>query len=161
MAKGTVSRDFFIRFFCQTDPPSPVRDVPGPFLILMIFHRDIQILNWLPDVLYTGELRLWGSPMHWKIETPQCPMYWGVLPFKSQNTLSWLSGVPSTGEMWLCGVLCTWELQSVHFLFFPKCSRKCFLQIDLYGYQKTQKFYADSKSEDKTGKCARINLIFV
>ena len=46
--------------FRQTAPSGPIKNVIGPFWILMIFHGDIHILNRFPSVLYTGETRLPG-----------------------------------------------------------------------------------------------------
>ncbi len=36
------------------DYADPNEDVRGPFQILTISHRDVQIQNWLPGVLYQG-----------------------------------------------------------------------------------------------------------
>jgi len=54
--KGTVSRDFCSRFFPQTAPPGPIRDVLGPFWFFVLLGWDLSILKWLPGAWDTGEL---------------------------------------------------------------------------------------------------------
>ena len=41
--KGQSHEIFYIPFFHLPAPPGPIRDVQGPFRILMIFHGDIRI----------------------------------------------------------------------------------------------------------------------
>ena len=106
--KGQSNEIFCARFFPQTAPPGPIRDVLGLFRFFLLLVWVISILKWLPGVLCTGELRLpgvlctresklpgvlctgesrllstlWGkTPWCSKcrgIETPRCPMYQGI-----------------------------------------------------------------------------------
>ena len=109
--KGQSHEIFCTRFFPQTAPPGPIRDVLGPFRFFLLLGWVISILKWLPGVLWTGELRFPGVLCTGESKLP------GVLcTGESQNLTCWKSKrVPSTGESRLPGALGTeeWRLPGV------------------------------------------------
>ena len=54
-SKGKSHEIFCTRFFPQTTPPGPIRDVLGPFWIFLLLGWVISILKWLPGAWDTGE----------------------------------------------------------------------------------------------------------
>ena len=59
--KGQPHEIFAPSFFHQSVHSGPIRDVHGPFYFVLLFHRVIALLKWLPGTLEIGESQLPGT----------------------------------------------------------------------------------------------------